>query len=156
MTKKLEMKKGPPDCYKAAKLSPTPPFASIWSPLSSGIQVIRSLFGAVPLGLGPSGHTELCSAGGKAAIWTGMKTRFPGDHVSSSSSLHPSAISNSNPLPAFWGCLWPFLINHHMYYWGTYCQAHFVPLEHPLAFSFPQYMGHLVNVLYIQRAFTYM
>ena len=31
MAKKLEMKKGLADCYKSAKLSPTPPFASIWS-----------------------------------------------------------------------------------------------------------------------------
>lgn len=106
MAKKLEMKKGPADCYKSAKLSPTSPFASIWSPLSSGIQVLRSPFRGSTFGPRPKWpHRAVqCSCdsqcSGKAAIWTGMKTQFPGNHISSGSSLHPSTISNSNPLPA--------------------------------------------------------
>lgn len=154
MAKKLEMKKGPADCYKSAKLSPTPPFAFIWSPLSSGIQVLRSPFWGSTFGPWPPSGCAVQVG----RLWFGLGWKLGSLGITSPPAPLSILLPYQTQTPSlpFWGCLWPFLINHHVYYWGTYCQPHFVPLEYPLAFNFPQYMGHLVNIFCIQRAFTYL
>lgn len=124
-----------------------------WSPLSSGVQVLRSPFWGNTFRPWLKWPHRAVQSRTKAAFWTGMKIQFPGAHVSSSSSLCPPAVSDSNPLLALPRLFVAFPHQPSHVLLRDLLSASLCP---SWAFSFSQYMNHLVNVLCIQRAFTYI